>query len=366
MTKLDVHALLTVALLRQGADTHAARHLKVWLDEDPSTLSVRGVAERVFADPADIQPHLDRAAARAEEAIKQSRAAGFLMVSLGGPDYPAQLAEIADPPPVLWVLGDRSVLSLPSVGVVGSRSASPVSLMTARTLARELAEAGVVVTSGLARGVDGAAHEGALEGGGATVAVMGSGLDVVYPAQHASLARRIASQGAVVTELPPGARPHARHFPLRNRIISGLSRAVLVVEASERSGSLITARMALDQNRDVLAVPGSTLSGSHRVSHRLIKDGARLVETVGDVLDEIGWDREAARKVAPDDAGPLTGLAAVMALGEPYSVDELATRTGRPTPAVLVELGELELAGRVTRVGGGRYARWAGRRPAGE
>ena len=180
-------------------------------------------------------------------------------------------------------------LGRPSVAVVGARAASPTGQRIGYELGRDLALAGLVVVSGLARGVDGAAHAGALDGGGRTVAVLGCGVDVVYPRQHGALAARVAAQGVIVSEFPPGTEPRPSHFPLRNRIISGLSRAVVVVEASEQSGSLITAQMALEQGRDVLAVPGTWPAGRYRGCHALIKDGARLVETVEDVLEEIGW-----------------------------------------------------------------------------
>jgi DNA processing protein len=217
------------------------------------------------------------------------------------------------------------------------------------------------VVSGLARGVDGAAHVGALEGSSVTLAVMGSGLSVVYPEKHKPLAEDVTRRGAVISELPPWARAYARHFPLRNRIISGLSKAVVVVEANERSGSLITARMAYEQSRDVLAVPGCPMSGCHKGCHALIKDGARLVETVDDVLDEIGWRPSVTESSNSPNRLQLSDLEANMAMGEAYSVDELALRTGRDVAQLLPELGMLELSGRVTRLGGGHFARFPSR-----
>jgi DNA processing protein len=205
--------------------------------------------------------------------------------------------------------------------------------------------------------VDGAAHTGALEGAGRTIGVLGSGLGNVYPPNHGDLARRIQERGAIITELPPGTPPLQSHFPLRNRIISGLSRAVVVVEAGDKSGSLITARMATDQNRSVLAVPGGPLSGRHRGSNGLIKDGARLVETVDDILEEIRWQGgTGVRKTSK----PLeiSKLEAQMAVGENYSVDELAARTGRIAGDIVAELAMLELAGRVKRLVGGQFARF--------
>jgi DNA processing protein len=214
------------------------------------------------------------------------------------------------------------------------------------------------VVSGLARGIDGAAHRAAVDAGGRTVAVLGSGPDVVYPAEHRELFQAVRRAGAVVTEFPPGARPNPRHFPLRNRIISGLSQAVVVVEASEKSGTLITARAAIEQGRDVLAVPGSVLSGRYRGCHALIKDGARLVETVDDILEELGRPRRG-------ESGPTTdgkalfpkSLAASFPAGDTVTVDELADRTGRPAAEWLRELAILEVAGLIARVPGGGYVR---------
>jgi DNA processing protein len=274
----------------------------------------------------------------------------------GDARYPAWLAQIVDPPIVLWTRGDLSILSRASVAVVGSRRPSAVGLMVAERLAAGLARAGLVVTSGLATGIDGAAHRGALDGGGATVAVLGCGVDVTYPRTHAALATAVAAGGCLVSEFPPGTPPRTHHFPLRNRIISGLSRATVVVEAAERSGSLITARMALEQGRGVGAVPGPVLSGCHKGCHALIKDGARLVETVEDVLDEIGW--------RPDDRGaqadkPLfgNGLIGCMPAGTPMTIDEIARRAGFAGPAILVAIAELELTGRVRRQAGGYFVR---------
>jgi len=213
------------------------------------------------------------------------------------------------------------------------------------------------VTSGLARGVDSAAHRGCLDAGGPTTAVLGSGVDRVYPPEHDALAQRIARQGAVVSELAPGGAPLPEHFPLRNRIISGLSLAVVVVEASEQSGSLITARAALEQGRDVLAVPGSVLTGRNRGSHALLKDGAKVVETADDILEELGWPAAApagrhARKQLNVDP-----LLMRMQPGELYGLDELVAASGMQPSRVLRRLTELELTGEVSAAGGGRFMR---------
>lgn len=348
--------LLTVSMLRGSFDTRGPRFAKALLDSEGPIELVERVASLIWTAPEEAQPEIDRARKEAERAL-ESHPPGSLLVTILDEDYPELLKTLADPPLVLWINGQVEILSGTCVGVVGSRDALPASLAMARKLGRELSDAGVTVVSGLAVGVDGAAHAGALEGAGRTIAVLGSGLARVYPASHRDLARRIQARGAVVTELPPDAEPLPSHFPLRNRIISGLSRAVVVVEAGDKSGSLITARMAEQQNRSVLAVPGGPLSGRHRGSHGLIKDGARLVETVEDILDEIRWCGILGEK---KDSNPLeiSELEANMALGENYSVDELAVITGRIAGDLIAELAMLELAGRVKRLASGQFARF--------
>jgi DNA processing protein len=210
-----------------------------------------------------------------------------------------------------------------------------------------------VVVSGLARGVDSAAHRGALAGGGVTVAVLGSGVDVMYPPEHAPLAADISVEGAVVSELVPGTPPQPWCFPLRNRIISGLSRAVVVIEASDKSGSLITARCALEQGRDVLAVPGNVLSGRNRGAHGLLRDGAKIVESADDILEELGMAPHGKDGPAPT----VDPVLACLPLGEPCDLDAIAARTGLESPRLLPRLFELELQGLVRRVGGGRFVR---------
>jgi DNA processing protein len=292
----------------------------------------------------------------AGEALETAERQTITAVPLFDERYPPLLACINDPPPVLWVKGDVETLARPAVAVIGSRAASPYALQVGTRIAAELAERDIVVVSGLARGVDSAAHRGCLEGHGSTVAVLGCGLDRVYPPEHALLASQIAGQGVLVAELAPGAAPLPAHFPLRNRIISGLSLATVVVEASEHSGSLITARCALEQGRDVMAVPGSVLTGRNRGSHALLKDGARIVETADDILSELGWPAAAAAPSRPDKCltrGPLVDR---MLPGECYGLDALVELTGMGGPAILARLTELELAGIVT-VSQGRYVR---------
>jgi DNA processing protein len=289
---------------------------------------------------------------------------GRLIASIE-PEYPTGLAALDPPPPVISVLGRLDVLQREMVAIVGARNASALGIKFATQLARDLGEAGLVVASGLARGIDHAAHTGALESG--TVAVVAGGADVIYPPESASLYARIAKQGAVIAELPLRTAPLARHFPRRNRLISGLSRGVVVVEAAERSGSLITANYALEQGREVFAVPGSPLDPRARGSNRLIREGATLTETAEDVLAALkpilGQSfvepirPEAAPSSAPADRVEDPRAIVEEKLGpEPVEVDELIRQCGAPAADVLTVLLELELAGRVQRHPGNRIA----------
>jgi len=301
---------------------------------------------------------------QASDAIRRADAASIVAIPWSATSYPPALTTIADPPPVLWTRGHVDALSAAAVAIVGSRGASPYALAVAEQLAGDLAMRGMVIVSGLARGVDSAAHRGALAAGGITVAVLGSGVDVIYPPEHASLAAAIDATGAVVSELMPGTRPHPRFFPLRNRIISGLSRAVVVIEAGEKSGSLITARCALDQGRDVLAVPGNILSGRNRGAHALLRDGAKIVESADDILEELGMvasapashDRTAGR-VDGTGAAAADPVLDCLEPGEPSNLDEISERSGLQPPRLLPRLFELELQGLVRRAGGGRFVR---------
>ncbi|MFW5969039.1 MAG: DNA-processing protein DprA [Halofilum sp. (in: g-proteobacteria)] len=294
------------------------------------------------------------------------------LIPLDDPRYPASLAGIGDPPPVLYVLGDPEVLDLPALAIVGTRHPTPSGRETAYEFARHLGAAGLAIASGLALGIDGAAHEGALAGGGLTLAVAGTGLDRVYPARHAELARRIADEGALVSELPVGTRPSREAFPRRNRILAGMSVGTLVVEAAVRSGSLITARLALEQGREVFAIPGSIHNPVARGCHRLIRQGAKLVETGDDVLEEIAALLGAQWRAAPvaatgndaadggasaDAHDPEYSRLLASIDWEPRGVDELATASGLDASAVASMLLRLELEGTVRVVPGGLYQR---------
>lgn len=284
----------------------------------------------------------------------------------GDADYPAALLQTADPPLLLYAEGQLPLLAAPSLAIVGSRHATAQGLANARDFAQALAEAGWVIVSGLALGVDAAAHEGALAAGH-TVAVVGTGLDQVYPRRHATLARRIAAQGLLLSEHAPGTPALAEHFPQRNRIIAGLTRGTLVVEAALQSGSLITARLASEAGREVMAVPGSIHAPQSRGCHALIKQGAQLVESVADVLEALqapGSPGQAAHQAelpldgADDSAPPGAALALWQALGhDPVTLDALLARTGWPTAEISATLLEWELTGRVARLPGGLYQR---------
>jgi len=268
-------------------------------------------------------------------------------IRLGHAEYPPLLAEISDPPACIWTRGDRRALTGISVAIIGARAATHEGLIAARDIATDLARAGVVVVSGLARGVDSAAHSGALEGGGQTIAVLGTGIDRVYPAEHGDLAERIAASGLLVTEFPPGSPPEAWHFPRRNRIISGLSKAIVVVEAREKSGSLITARLAADQGRDVMAVPGSIVGGRNRGANALLRDGAKLVESAVDILQELGLDGAPARRFAECESGQVVE----------FTVDDIARQLQIPAGEALARLLDWELTGEIQRIGSGRFVR---------
>ena len=293
----------------------------------------------------------------ADAALERASALGIRAVAFADDEYPASLHTTSDPPIVLWVAGSTAALNPPGVAIVGSRAASAGGIEVAERLGHDLAVAGIPVVSGLARGCDGAAHRGALAGGGVTVAVLGCGPDVVYPAEHRALYRRIRERGVIVSEHPPGTPPLPGHFPQRNRIISGLARAVVVVEASEKSGSLITAACALEQGRDVMAVPGSILGSRHRGCHALLRDGARLVETAGDVLDELGVAAAATGRAALGVPPGQDVVLALLATEGDGDLDLLAERSGLTVSVLLQRLLALELAGHVRRVPGGRFVR---------
>ena len=294
------------------------------------------------------------------------------VATLGDVAYPAALLNIEDPPLMLYMLGAQVNLAQAatkiianSLAIVGSRNPTPQGESNARQFAKAFAEAGICVVSGLALGVDGAAHDGALLGGGQTIAVVGTGLDRVYPKKHLALAHRIAQQGMLMSEFPLGTPPLTANFPRRNRIISGLTRGTLVVEAALKSGSLITARLAAEQGKEVFAIPGSIHSPQSRGCHALIKQGAKLVELAQDVLEELNLlpgglsaSPDSTESTSGADVEPSQESPLLAALGfDAVSLDELQARTGLDTPRLQGQLLELELEGRVARLPGGYFQR---------
>lgn len=346
----------------------------VGLDSARKLLAAFGLPEAVFAQPAsawqavvgtraaqalghppeDLDAQVDRTQAWLADTTNRH------ILTLGDPLYPSDLLQMADPPVLLYVLGDVQALHHPRrLAIVGSRNPTPQGESNARQFAQALGQAGVCVVSGLALGVDGAAHDGAMLGGAPTVAVVGTGLDRVYPKRHLALAHRISAQGAIVSEYPLGTPPLPAHFPQRNRIIAGLSQGTLVVEAAVQSGSLITARLAAEQGREVFAIPGSIHAPQSRGCHALIRQGAKLVESAQDILEDLHL---ATPLPADEGAQPTSNTgeedSLLRAMGhDPVSLDALQARTGLDTAHLLARLLELELSGEVARLPGGLLQR---------
>lgn len=323
-------------------------------------LSRVNLTERLKNDPGLVEQAVSLLG-QARAARTRAERAAIQVIAWNDRNFPTSLATLTDLPPALWFQGELATAQAPAIAIVGSRAASAVAIETASRLAADVAAAGITVVSGLARGVDSVAHRAALRTG-RTIAVLGSGLDCVYPAEHAPLAKQIARTGLVLSEFPPGAPPLPHHFPMRNRLISGLAQGVVVIEASEKSGSLITASCALEQGRDVMVVPGNVLSGRNTGGHALLRDGAKIVETADDIVRELGW----SPVCAATDEGHINGcregvsgdpLIQEMTLGHPYDVDELTTLSGLEPRQLLPRLLDLELRGFVRRAGGGRFLR---------
>lgn len=311
------------------------------------------------------RPYQVAGADRVRSEIEQVRRSGARYLFHDSPDYPFALACTEGAPAILTVKGDTALAGKPCVAVVGARNASAGAVKLARDFGLELASRGVTVVSGLARGIDGAAHRGALAAGGATVGVIASGIDLAYPPEHDDLQAEVAERGLLLAEQPPGTEPLARHFPTRNRIIAGLSAATLVVEAAPKSGSLITARLAGEMGREVMAIPGSPLDPRSHGCNGLIREGAVLVQSVEDVLELLtafdgtprstfrevreDWQVEEAADHAPAEVADLLSTA-------PVAIDELVRQTGSSAAAVHLALLELELAGRLVRHAAGRVS----------
>jgi DNA processing protein len=361
MDALRARAVLARA---PGLSAEAARALLEVAAGDECAACARRTL-RAVALPRPVREFLTAPDERAIEAdLAWVEASGARIVLYTDPEYPPLLACTASPPASLYLIGSPAVLCSPQLAMVGSRSPTPAGRATARELAAAFARLGLTITSGLAHGIDGASHEGALQGGGLTLAVCATGLDRVYPPGHRALAERIRAHGALVSEFPPRTAPLGRHFPRRNRIIAGLALGTLVIEAAERSGSLITARRALDAGRGVFAVPGSIHSPVSRGCHQLIRDGATLVGQADDVMSElsISFRKEQLSGVpaaAPAEAALDKEYEMLLdALGfEPATIDSLVARTELPSESIASMLLILELDGRVATLPGGRYGR---------
>ncbi len=366
-------ALLHLRLLPGVGDRVVSRLLSRYR----SARAILSLGEDHFREVAGEAAALARssgeAARAADRVLDRCDREGIGVHALGDDGYPARLLRLPDPPPVLFSRGAARIDPPRAVAVIGSRRATPVGRRLAERLARDLSEAGVVVVSGMALGIDGAAHRGALEGRGGTLAVLGAGPERAHPSAHRTLFERIVRAGVVVSEFPPGERARPHHFPRRNRVLAALSHAVVVVEAAARSGALITAEHALDLGVEVCAVPGSVESPNAEGVHALLRDGAHLVTDAADLLEVMGWQRLDASDRTPADGerspsasdprwatispgregGAATGRV-LDALGlTPVPVDVLVERVGLPAPRVLAALSRLELDGRVRRHGDG-------------
>ncbi|HET9113167.1 MAG TPA: DNA-processing protein DprA [Burkholderiales bacterium] len=354
MTSGELHAWLGLSLTRGLGDTSFR-----------ALLAAFGGPEQIYAAPrsklsqyltADLSNTITRGInrERIDSTLAWLENSGNHLITLADSDYPQRLLEIPDPPPLIYLKGRRELLNRPGLAIVGSRNATPQGLLNAEAFAQNLAEAGLTIISGLATGIDAAAHKGSLKGKGGTIAVVGTGLDIIYPARNKTLAHAIVEHGAIISEFPLGTPSIAGNFPRRNRIISGMSNGCLVVEAAVQSGSLITARLAAEQGREVFAIPGSIHSPVARGCHALIKQGAKLVEAAQDILDELNLSgiRPADARVE-DNNDPLW-----RAMGfDPASFDVLAQRSGLTAPALCAMLLERELLGQIAKLPGGLYQR---------
>jgi len=322
--------------------------------------ATRAQLERAAGPAAAQLLRPDGIATAIERSLRWAEEPGHAVVTLADAAYPRLLLEIQDPPPLLYAVGRLELLQRPALAVVGSRNATTQGARNAEQFALAFSEAGLTIVSGLALGIDAAAHRGGLAGAGSTIAVLGTGVDVVYPRQNAALAKRIAESGLLLSEFPLGTAGAAHHFPRRNRLISGLTQGCLVVEAALASGSLITARAAAEQGREVFALPGSIHSPLSKGCHALIKQGAKLVESAEDVLAELtafrrtGYASTRAAPAAPEDEPLLVQMGF-----DPVDVDSLCARTGLAAKQVTAELLRLELAGQVAALPGGMYQRLA-------
>ena len=348
-----------------GATTLRSLLQQFGLPEDVLALGRAALARHVPSATLD-ELYSETVARAVARALRWAEAPGHSLVTLADPAYPKLLLEIADPPALLYCVGRTELLNQPSLAVVGSRNATAQGVRDAERFARALSDAGFAIVSGLALGIDAAAHRGGLAGRGSTIAIFGTGIDIVYPPRNGALAQEVGVHGLLASEFPLGTPPARQNFPRRNRVISGLSQGVLIVEAALSSGSLITARAAAEQGREVFAIPGSIHSPLSKGCHDLIKSGAKLVESAADILNELTGFMRIEPAGAPSGpaadpeagAAPTHDSAVLTQMGfEPVDIDSLCTRAGLPAERVAAELLRLELDGRIAALPGGLYQR---------
>ena len=350
-------AWLTLSLIK-GLGGEGARHLLKAFGSPEAVLAAPASALRTWVKP-DVASSISRGIADGQLAPTSAWLddAQNRIVTLGDPDYPKALLNIADPPLLLYVKGRTDLLNATAFAIVGSRNATPQGIGNAEQFAHALSDSGLCIVSGMAHGIDAAAHRGALQGQGSSIAVVGTGLDKVYPAANRDLAHQLAKTGTLISEFPLGTPPIGSNFPRRNRIISGMSVGCLVVEASQQSGSLITARQAMEQGRDVFAIPGSIHTPQSRGCHKLIKQGAKLVESAQDILEELTGQLAVPVPETPQNGTPPdAGLLALIGF-DPVSMDTLSLRSGLTVSQLSAMLLTLELEGRIATLPGGLFQR---------
>lgn len=357
----DIESWLNLCLIK-GLGDESIRRLLIAFGNPNNVLSASAAAlERVIKKPAVKNLLRGADVEKISTALTWLEGSANSIITLADSDYPSHLLNIPDPPPLLYFKGQRTLLNKPALAVVGSRNATPQGLSNAEAFSEAASNAGLCIISGMALGVDTAAHQGGLRGTAASIAVVGTGLDIVYPARNHQLAHQLARNGALISEFPLGTPAIGRNFPRRNRIISGMSLGCLVIEAALRSGSLITARQALEQGREVLAIPGSIHSPLSKGCHALIKQGAKLVENTQDILDELNFQPaidpiNATEKTRPQDSAKNNGLLEYLGY-DAVDINTLCDRSGLTAEAVSAMLLTLELDGHIATLPGGCYQR---------
>lgn len=357
----DIESWLQLCLIKGVGDESVRRLLVAF--RDPNSVLSAPIAELERVVKKSTAQQIKRGADpdRISATLKWLKDPANSIITFADSDYPTQLLNIADPPPLLYFKGMRELLEIPALAVVGSRNATPQGLSNAEAFAEAISNAGLCIISGMALGIDAAAHRGGLRGYSSSIAVVGTGLDIVYPAKNHQLAHKLAKEGALISELPLKTPAIGRNFPRRNRIISGMSQGCLVVEAALRSGSLITARQALEQGRDVLAIPGSIHSPLSKGCHTLIKEGAKLVESTGDILEELNYPAVRKKQTVSqltDYDGRDENTLLLKCLGhDSVDIDTLCERSGLTVESVSAMLLTLELDGKIASLPGGCYQR---------